>query len=102
MAVHSGEKPFKCAICQRGFARLLDLYAHKAVHSGEKPHQCEVCGVGYISKNGLKYHNRTKHNIISEDGETTSDSAEGGESDATALVRETRCKYARIGTENNK
>ena len=42
--VHSGEKPFKCNMCDKVFNRNDTLQTHIASHSDLKPFMCSVCG----------------------------------------------------------
>lgn len=38
--VHSNEKPFSCAKCNKAFARLPDLTRHEKLHSGDRKFTC--------------------------------------------------------------
>ena len=42
--VHSGEKPYKCNMCEKVFNRNDTLQTHIASHSDLKPFMCSVCG----------------------------------------------------------
>ncbi|XP_034236529.1 zinc finger protein 814-like isoform X2 [Thrips palmi] len=44
MRIHTGEKPFKCAFCEKKFADQRSLVRHKRLHTGEQPFECDDCG----------------------------------------------------------
>ncbi|KAJ0033641.1 hypothetical protein NQD34_000748 [Periophthalmus magnuspinnatus] len=57
-AVHRREKPFRCPVCQKGFARKTDCVIHMRVHTGERPYSCPVCDKTFNVKNSLRRHLR--------------------------------------------
>lgn len=54
--VHSGERPHKCNICNRGFTQLHVLKRHMLIHTGEKPYSCKVCNKSFRQASHLKLH----------------------------------------------
>ncbi|XP_014205792.1 zinc finger protein 510-like [Copidosoma floridanum] len=59
MRLHTGETPYICHLCGRGFCQPGSLYYHvKHVHQGIKNHACDICGRCFAMKTAMRDHRR--------------------------------------------
>ena len=54
--IHTGAKPFKCDLCEKGFTESGKLIKHKQSHTGEKPIKCDLCEKGFTESSKLPRH----------------------------------------------
>lgn len=57
----AGERPFKCAQCDKAFNQKSALQVHMVKHTGKKPFKCDVCGIRFTQKSNMKHHMKRSH-----------------------------------------
>jgi uncharacterized Zn-finger protein len=50
---HTGDKPYKCDICDEGFRQNAHLKGHIRTHTGDKPYKCDLCDKGFRQNRDL-------------------------------------------------
>lgn len=56
MYSHTGEMPYKCSYCGKGFPLMSILRSHVKRHTGEKPFVCHICGKGFVTGSEHRSH----------------------------------------------
>ena len=69
---HTGQKPFKCDVCDYAVAWRFKLKQHKRVkHSSvveqKQSHKCDVCGSEFSSLSELTLHRTQQHNTAAHE-----------------------------------
>ena len=57
----------KCRFCEKVFNKTSDRVRHERVHTGEKPYICNVCNKGFRQKAHLLGHCMRLHNATDEE-----------------------------------
>ncbi|KAG2467404.1 GZF1 protein, partial [Polypterus senegalus] len=56
--IRSGERLYRCDFCEKRFATKEYLKCHKRCHMGAKPYKCKVCGKAFGLRASLAQHNK--------------------------------------------
>ncbi|KAG6462982.1 hypothetical protein O3G_MSEX013588 [Manduca sexta] len=60
---HTGNKAYKCELCQVSFYTHSDLRRHRRVHTREKPFSCPTCSQRFTHSPSLNKHMQTVHGV---------------------------------------
>lgn len=63
LSYHKNDEPYACNICGKKFRVLVYLKSHEVTHSKDRPFQCEACGAMFKRKSDLRSHRRV-HNSV--------------------------------------
>lgn len=59
----SGERPFECKYCSKGFSTRSGVNTHERTHTGQRPYVCRICGRRFAAGSNLIFHKYTHTNV---------------------------------------
>ncbi|KAK9880611.1 hypothetical protein WA026_011850 [Henosepilachna vigintioctopunctata] len=59
--IHTNDRRYGCDVCHKRFFRADALNNHKRIHTDERPYPCTVCGREFRQKGDRNKHLRTQH-----------------------------------------
>lgn len=55
---------FKCLMCNRVYSSKYTAIEHTFVHTGERPFKCAICSQTFSQRNALSIHRRKQHGFV--------------------------------------
>lgn len=66
LRLHTDEKPFSCAVCDKKFRDSSALRFHEKIHTDDRAFQCELCTKSFVRLNEYKRHKKRIHDEIKD------------------------------------
>ncbi|TDG49520.1 hypothetical protein AWZ03_004011 [Drosophila navojoa] len=64
------------------------LNKHEFLHTGERPYRCEICNVGFPRKTNLKIHYRSKQHQTNAANAVLDDASSDGETETDSISKD--------------
>jgi len=64
LILFSGERPYICDICHKGFKQSSDLKKHRRTHTLDKPYKCPICPSAFTRSHHCRGHINSVHKFF--------------------------------------